>query len=199
MIASRSWPRSAAHGDPARRLGNEYLYQMLAEAERRDAQEVRVREGHHHTARTASTPSRTSTRSSAATSRSSTTPSSSPSSSRRPAEADQDASDQTRHLPRLLLPRPLQRRLRGAAQRLAPCPALEAHRDAPQPRARACAAAAAAAQMWMEDPRQEARQCHPGRGGARVQARRGRCGLSPSALPWSILGERLREPKRRSR
>jgi hypothetical protein len=28
------------------------------------------------------------------------------------------------------------------------------------------------------NPRQEARQCHPGRGGARVQARRGRRGLS---------------------
>ena len=60
-------------GDPARRAGNEMLYQMQAEANVETMNAAKVKQGRSPPARTASTPSRTSTRSSAATSRSSTT------------------------------------------------------------------------------------------------------------------------------
>ena len=90
-------PEETCTGDPARRIGNEYLWQMLAQqnietlngygfnADRwatgsRDTGQAGSEPGSARSSpavRTASTRSRTSTRSSAATTRSSTTPTSS--------------------------------------------------------------------------------------------------------------------------
>ena len=62
-----TWPASSfavlgegetCTGDPARRSGNEFLFQMLAAAERRDAQRDRRQEDRRDLRRTASTPSR---------------------------------------------------------------------------------------------------------------------------------------------
>jgi len=67
-------PQESCSGDPARRMGNEYLFQEQAKANiamlERSARRRSLRR-----ARTASTPSRTSTEPRGATSRSSTTPS----------------------------------------------------------------------------------------------------------------------------
>ena len=67
--------RKACTGDPARRAGNEMLFQMQAEQNVETHERHEGEEGRHRAARTACTRSRTTTRSSAATSRSSTTPS----------------------------------------------------------------------------------------------------------------------------
>ena len=68
-------PRESCTGDPARRIGNEYLFQAHAETERVDAERGGRDEDRRRAARTASTRSATSTRTSAATTRSCTTPS----------------------------------------------------------------------------------------------------------------------------
>ena len=66
----------ACSGDPARRLGNEFVFQMLAQQNVETLNEAgRTRPSSSRPARTASTPSAASTPSSAATTRSSTTPS----------------------------------------------------------------------------------------------------------------------------
>ena len=62
-------------GDPARRLGNEFVFQMLAQQNVETLNEVGADEDRRRPARTASTRSSTSTRRSAATTRSCTTPS----------------------------------------------------------------------------------------------------------------------------
>ena len=73
----------ACTGDPARRLGNEFVFQMLAQQNVETLNEAGAQRRSSRPARTASTRSPTSTRSSAATTRSSTTPSCSPTWSRR--------------------------------------------------------------------------------------------------------------------
>ena len=102
------------NGDTARRLGNEYLYQVDGQMARRRPSTATTSRRSSPTARTASTPSRTSSRSSAATTRC--------------VHATELVADLItsgrlkldgvagRHsrLPRLVLPRPLQRRLRRA-------------------------------------------------------------------------------------
>ncbi len=66
----------ACSGDPARRLGNEFVFQMLAQQNVETLNEAGAdKTVSSRPARTASTPSAASTRSSAATTRSSTTPS----------------------------------------------------------------------------------------------------------------------------
>ena len=80
-------PAEACTGDPARRLGNEFVFNMLAQQNIETLNEAGVAAGparrSSRPARTASTPSAASTRSSAATTRSSTTPSCWPAWSRR--------------------------------------------------------------------------------------------------------------------
>ena len=61
-------------GDPARRVGHEFLFQMLAAAERRDAERGRREADRRHLRALLQHPAPTSTRRSAATTRSSTTP-----------------------------------------------------------------------------------------------------------------------------
>ena len=67
--------QEACTGDPARRAGNEMLFQTLAEQNVETLKTREREEGRHVAARTACTRCGTTTRSSAATSRSSTTPS----------------------------------------------------------------------------------------------------------------------------
>ena len=64
-----SGPKESCTGDPARRIGNEYLYQEQGKANVATLHERRGEEDRRHAARTASTRSRTSTPRSAATSR----------------------------------------------------------------------------------------------------------------------------------
>ena len=121
-------------GDPARRMGNDYVYQMLAGGQRRDAQPLRGWASGRSSppARTASTRSATSTASSAGSTGSSTTATylAELVASGRLATLPEDATSTTgrpppghRDRPRLVLPGPLQRRRRRAARRPGRVPA----------------------------------------------------------------------------
>ena len=68
-------PAETCTGDPARRIGNEFVFSMLAQQNIETLNEAGREEGRGVAARTASTPSPGSTRSWAGTTRSSTTPS----------------------------------------------------------------------------------------------------------------------------
>ena len=68
-------PAETCTGDPARRMGNEFVFSMLAQQNIETLNEAGRPQDRAPAARTASTRSPTSTRSSAATTRSSTTPS----------------------------------------------------------------------------------------------------------------------------
>ena len=62
-------PAETCTGDPARRIGNEFVFSMLAQQNIETLNEAGARDDRGRPARTASTPSRTSTRSSAGTTR----------------------------------------------------------------------------------------------------------------------------------
>ena len=133
-------------GDPARRAGNENLFQTQAEANVDRDQRRQDPQGGRVAARTASTPSRTSTRSSAASSRSSTTRSCSrtcwPSGKLEPISTRWRRA----HLSRQLLPRPLERRVTTRrATSSTRCSTSERRRDRDGALARSTASAAAAA------------------------------------------------------
>ena len=68
-------PGETCTGDPARRIGNEFVFSMLAQQNVETLNEAGARGRSSRPARTASTPSAASTRSWAGTTRSSTTPS----------------------------------------------------------------------------------------------------------------------------
>ena len=113
-------------GDPARRMGNDYVFQILARATSRPSTGTGWASGRSSPpARTASTRSATSTASWAGRTRSSTTRRTWPGSSRRPAGdpargrrvVDRRPSAGQRHRPRLVLSGPLQQRHRRATGR----------------------------------------------------------------------------------
>ena len=166
-------------GDPARRAGNEYLFQILAQ-QHRDARTSTASRRSSTAARTASTRSRTSTRSSAATTRSSTTASSSGADRRGPAcKLDPDIGGGARQgdLPRPVLPGPLQRGLRRAARRHAALPGASCV-EMPRCREQASAAAPAAARAVHGG---KARHAHQPHARARSHRHRRRAAVRPPA------------------
>ena len=117
-------PAETCTGDPARRIGNEFVFSMLAQQNIETLNEAGARTIVASPARTASTPSRTSTRSSAATTRSSTTPSCWPAWSPRGSSSPGRARGREADLPRPVLPRPAQQGVHAARARSSTrCPA----------------------------------------------------------------------------
>ena len=126
------------HGEVARRLGEEYLYQTRARRERRGTSSSTSSRRSSRTARTASTRSRTSSRSSAATYEVLHHSVVIDELHREGRITPTKPRGRPRGLPRLLLPRPLQRHHgRAAARACARCRASSVDRSAAQPRARA--------------------------------------------------------------
>ena len=142
----------ACTGDPARRMGNEYVFQMLATPEHRDAQPLRDRRSGRSSrpARTASTRigneygqlgGSFTIRHHSEYLADLVEPGGSGSAA--------TACRRDDHLPRLLLPGPLQRRDRRAARRPGRHPGRRAARDGqPRPRRRSAAARAAGGCGW---------------------------------------------------
>ena len=164
----------ACTGDPARRMGNEYVFQMLADAEHRDPRSGTGRPGSSRPARTASTRSPTSTRSWAGRSRSSTTRRSSRgllaegrlATLRRarwrggPAVTFHDACYLARYNGVIAAPREV----------LAAVPGLELRGDGAPAAGRAFCCGAGGGRMWMEETR-----------GTRINAERAREALATGA------------------
>ena len=140
-------------GDPARRMGNDYVFQILAVGQRRDAQPVRDgRADDRHRLPALLQHDRQRVRPAGrdvqgrpplgVTSRACSPTAGS-------AVADDGARTQLRDLPRLLLPGPLQRRRRRAARRpRRPCRASSCARWRSRARTRSAAAPAAAGCGW---------------------------------------------------
>jgi ferredoxin len=124
------------NGDPARRLGNEFLYATLAETNAQAFNEMEVRRVITACPHCFNT-SRTSTRTSAGSTRSRTTRSfcrcCSRAATSKPHRKRRGDERRDHHLPRLLLPGPLQRHLRRPARSAGEHPRGEPGGDAAQP------------------------------------------------------------------